>query len=1315
MAGFEDLIRPNTNKLIGADDGKGYTFIDADTLRVDDEVDEDGKPVDLRLAGTDAPEIYHEWQGSQASQEVGAAETTGQTVKLANELGFTKVVRSGEKGKYGREIFDLVNPKTGESFSRRASAEGIQPIHHAYDDNQSLLKSREFAQALKTGAKTAGTYEPSEWDEARMDIEEAVQEEMTRTQQFKRQQEFSGEIGELGRLAKDPNLTDSQRYYLNQRIESLEGKAKADAQLTDRHQVSGHANNPLSVAWDQGLIGITEASYGILEMTGVTLGSEALTDIGENGIFRARDRIARHGNIVTNWEDVESVGNFTEYLGTNLAMSIPYMAISAGAAITAPITGGLSLTAPAAIYAGQTWNEMEGEKNAAIAVASGVAQAVLDKVGLDFIVKPGRATKDVLKQAVDALVKKGMNKKAAEATVGNAARREIAALAGDAVKIAKTQLEAKRALKDLVKKAAIGGAGEGVTEALQEATAYLGAVAGSDKVFDGEELSERLKAAAIAGTALGGTFGAAGKGFDVAAWTDVAHRLAPADAAKASLAEKYAAEETRTNGRIASVEELAADARARSESTPGSTLGDRVTDHNAKQGGRTALDKFTEKALNVASLWQGATRNIFTPELQSRSRSARVLADMFGGNLQRIFSGANFENSKHHRVSIYKNMVPEPRSFYELFTGRGNPNLQDKAKVADETYAALNAAVDKDGNFNPDLIPDSTPNKQVLVKLAAELQQLGDKMHADQAKHDPELGFVKNYLFKYKSLSKKAVHANKEGFKQALQDKYNYSAVEANKLTDEILNNNEVDDISQAFSVINGGIVPGSHRKRSLAMSEQAEFQGFMEPDLFANIATAAKSAARFTAHRDFIGKNGGVVAKLLDDMQAEGVPKSEVDAVAARMQDYLDAESGNYKRPTSDLGKSAIQLQKNFMMLTTLSGLPLATISSLVETMLVMRGLRSDQIFGKEGSLQAIGREGANTIFAGAREVATVGFVKEQKQPVFKSSAKEKLKDLGYYDWDVGAATVTGVTEVNAWQQRFYERFFKWTGLSGFTNFTRAARATVAGDYISDKVTTISDQRRSGEPRTREVQEAEEGLRNIGIDVDQMVLLSDKMGAGIELNADEEKFMADTTREATFSFINDAIALPQSQNRPLIYQDPRFALFTQFQGFIATFTANHIPKLWGEYVKRGTPAMKYNAFSVMATMIMMGFVSQHLKDLIKYGGSTPHLDTPEYLQRGIRGSGLLGTSERILDLAFPIYEQKTDGVGDWVFKTGSGESPALSHAGKIAKAGGKLIEGDVGNAAKYAVKSAPLTGPFSGLANYVGDKASAWNWKGGS
>ena len=42
-------------------------------------------------------------------------------------------------------------------------------------------------------------------------------------------------------------------------------------------------------------------------------------------------------------------------------------------------------------------------------------------------------------------------------------------------------------------------------------------------------------------------------------------------------------------------------------------------------------------------------------------------------------------------------------------------------------------------------------------------------------------------------------------------------------------------------------------------------------------------------------------------------------------------------------------------------------------------------------------------------------GVTKKQVMPP-ATQGKEAIANLGYYDWDVGAATVTGVTEINPW-----------------------------------------------------------------------------------------------------------------------------------------------------------------------------------------------------------------------------------------------------------------------------------------------------------
>ena len=1284
--------------------GSGNTFIDADTIT-------DGKE-NFRIQGINSAEVEKVIGGKVKLGTAGGEDTTSIIHGLANKQGFTNVVKlfnpdgtpQLDVGGY-RQLVDLTNDN-GESFKTKLLEAGAFD-ETAFTTDQDRA-AREIAQSRRAAAIYDGDYTASAFDQAAADIKSAEQGEGAKQLGFKRTA-----LNEAER-AQAIQYFQSQGYSKDDALKQVDEYYAGAVQIRHNDRdLNNKANNPFSDSWEQGWTGVGEASYGVLNLLGEKTGLDWAERVGEDGVARQQAKLGEYGSTILDYTEVDGFGSAIEYLGNNLALSLPQMGITAVATLTAPITGGASLSVPAAIYTGQTWNEMEGEKSATIAIGAGIAQATLDKLGLSFIFRKGVGSQKLLKNAVNELVKRGATKEAASATVANASRKELAGLVGAAADIAKKQLDAKAVFKQLSTRSAVGATGEAVTEAAQEATAYLAAVVGSDKEFDFHELNNRLISAAIAGGSLGGGLAIPGVAYDTGAWADVAYRLAPADALKASQGEKYAAEENAKFGHVASIQELAADAGQRAKATPGISIDERTTTHKASQATKSAMDKLTEQALNISQLWQGATRNIFTPALQERSRSARVLADLFGGNLQRVFSGSNFENSKHHRVATYKNMITNPRAFYEAVSGRGGVRASQKGEISDATYSVLNAATDKDGNFDPNLVPENTPNRALLIQTAQELQVLGDKLHHDQAKHNPELGYTKNYLLKYKALDKKAVNANRTGFQSALESKFKIPPSEARELVDRILDNGEINDIDEAFSVVRGGISPGAHKKRSLGLSEQAEFQEFFERDLFANVSAATKSAARYTAHRDFIGENGAVVSKLLDDMQAEGIPKAEVDKVAAQLQDYLDAESGNYKRPTSDIGKQAQRLQKNFMMYTTIVGLPLATISSFVESMLIHKGLRKDQIFGKDNSLQASGKALADTLWGSVNQFAELGGKKEFERSK-ESPRKQILRDLGYYEWDVGAATVTGVSETNAWQQGLYENFFKWTGLTGYTNFTRAARAAIAQDYISDKAKAIFDHRHGGQPKTREIQEAEEALRNLGIDVDQYVETYQVVLAGLPMEPEMEQFMADTTREATFNFVNDAIALPQSANRPLIYQDPRFALFTQFQGFMATFTANHLPKLWGEYVKRGTPAMKYNTFALATTMIMMGFVSQHLKDLIKYGGKSPHLDNAEYLQRGIRASGLLGTTERVLDYAFPIYEQKTDGVGDWVFKTGSGESPALSTLGKLGKAGGHLVEGDVGGAAKYAGKAAPLLGPFSSINDAIGEAASKWNFRGG-
>ena len=1052
-------------------------------------------------------------------------------------------------------------------------------------------------------------------------------------------------------------------------------------------------------------MGVAESAYGFAELVGDTAGVEALKDIGEEGITRARARIHDQATFITELDEIDGVGSAFEWLGNNIALSLPYMTITTGAAVAAPLTGGLSLTAPAAVYTGQTWNEMEGEKNAAVAVGAGVVQAVLDRLGLAGIVGTG-APKEVLKKAVGELTKQGVAKDVAERQVLQLTKLEMAKLAGDAAKIAKQQIQSNKIGMDLLKRGLVSGSSEGVTEALQEATAYIAATHGSDKEYDPAELIERAQKAAITGGIIGQSLSIPGTLYDAGAWADIAVRQAPADAKRLSTAGRYAEEEIKADGRVKSIQEITEENRNKPDSI--NTLDTRIQAHNQAKSNRSVADTLTDTALSAPSLWQGATRWIFRPEILEKSRTARQLADMFGGQLQRTFSGSNFENMKHHTVSLYRNMVDTPETVWANLIGKDRKlsNVEGKRKASKEFYDVARAAINDDGSIDFSKIPDG-PKKQYYVRLIQQLNALGDRMWVDQKKYNPELGYINNYLLRHKTFDKRAIDKNENEFVELLMSEYGIDRADAKSLAHEIVNNAEVNDIDEAFSVTKGIPRPGSHKKRSLNLSENSKFEAFMEQDLFSNISNAAKSASRYQAYEQFVGKDGSHIAKMLDQIESEGVPPEIVNKMAKQIKDYLDAESGNYKRPTSVTGKKLEKLQRNFMMFTAMAGLPLATLSSFVELALTMKGLTLDQILGKngKGGIKAIAEEAGKGMWKASGNTTDFFTRKYTDRNNQLSPGRQMLQELGFYAWDVGAATTTGATEISPRHQQFVDFYFRAIGLQQWTDYTRAIRASIAGDYIWDKVETVAN---SNEYKTNEVQEAEEGLRNLGINVQDAVAFATNPNP----TEAESVAMMEAMREASFNFVNEAVALPQSGNRPLIYQDPRFAVFTQFQGFVSTFTANHIPKLWGEYVKRGTPAMKYNAFAVMATMIALGFLSQYLKDLIKFGGDSPYLDNAEYLQRGVRSSGLLGTGERVLDQFFPIYEKSSSDAGEWLWNSTTGEAPSAATAERLGRAGGKLISGDVSGGVEQLAKATPFIGPFSGLNKWIGDQFTGWNFK---
>ena len=1253
----------NADLTFGAAEGH---WIDGDTIKL-----EDGSKV--RLAGYNTNEIARPAQDKFG--QVGGVEQAALVADLARKQGFTNLVDTGRTDPYGRKIMDLTNA-AGSSFATELTAEGI--INQGRYTTQEAIDASVFENLARQAQGAAGVA-GGDFDVAAAWINEALDEQ-------------GGDTRGLRAVAFDEQ-------------ELAAGKKSGlyvDDAVQQRHYDRGYDNkarNPMSTAFRTGLKGVVDGGYGLLELVGHKSGWEGLESWAEGRKDLTQQEIAALPSVIVDYKEIEDTGDFVEYVGNLAALSLPYMALTIGAAAA----GGAFLAAPAAVYAGQVWNDMgdtdEEDKSASLAIGAGISMAVLDRLGIKGLTNTSLLSTQGRNEIMEKLIAQGATPAQANGLVVNATQRVAAELSGDAANFARRQLEAGTVVKQLLKNAGRSGAQESLTEVGQEAIGYLAAVAGSSKVFDAEELQNRLTNAAIGGGVLGGTLATPKTAIDTGKWADVAYRLAPADEGLRTRENQWAQEEIDQHGRLLSTAEIAqtAELDANRKRDTYTTITERASDETGRRKKRSLAELRDEYWEAIPGLWRGSVRHIFKPELSDRSVTARKLSALYGGSLSRVYSGASYETARHLKQAEYVNLT---RSLPDLVRSFGRTNIRSKTRreISDQIYGAFNLAVDKNGRLDWDKLQGTEYESIIpqLKELAAEAKVLTDKLYDDQKRYNPELKKLSNYAFRHRGIDKKAVIKNTSAFKADLKRLApDLDQKTIDDITNQIVNNPIANDIDTAFSVLEqGGIQPGSHKQRTLNLSDNADFASkWLNPDFFENLVNMSRSAARYTTYQQYAGDNNKIVSSMLDDMEQELIAsgmdkdkaKQETDRVALGLKDYFDAESGNYKQPKTEFGRNLQKFQKNFMFITTLSSLPLATLSSTVELALTTRSLNAGQI----NELRKRSKREAKELFRN---------LKSDKD--FDSPGRQALRELNYIDWDTGAATVTGATEISFTQQEFTNLYFRSIGLQQFTDFTRALRASIVGDYLYEKVDLIA---KTVDP-TNESVEANDALRNLGIDVQRFVDLSTKIGPR---TAEEQQFIDEQMRHATFNFINDAVVLPTAANRPLFYQDPRFALFTQFHGFISSFQANILPKLYRDAFKGQTPTMKYNAFAVMTSMIMLGFVSQYLKDLMKYQGipgapggvrSSPYLENWEdYIQRGVGASGLMGTGERVFNLFNPIYDSRHQSTADWAFDTITGESAAISKAKQVTDAGGKILSGDFQTGAERAGKFIPWVGPFTG------------------
>jgi hypothetical protein len=1290
----------------------GFHLIDSDTLV------KEGESKGYRLRDFDAPEIAHTGRSKSSRGDAAADEHFRATRMLAAKYGFSDVRASEEKGYYKRKLTDLVNPETNETWSDFSIRNGF---------NQADRHSSEEAlaqQVMGQSSRLEGHLENEEIQNIRIQLANI-------------NRSAGGGSDELKSRAL--NETD---YAMNPEMYS--GVAVRDHSRT----LDGAAVDQWTTSFDTAVIGLGGMLGGAKRIFAAATESDDWEESGNFDLAMANRDIQLNPTTTIDISEVEGISDGWDYFGNMAAMSLPYMAGIAASTVggtlvgtaVAPVVGSaagaaagfsLGLAGPAMFMAGDVYNN-QTEKNAKVAVASGLMQATVERVALGLIGGTFKGLKLPIvggPSAIEkALVVAGMAPKEAAKRVITASKRSLAELTGDAANFAAKQVSVRNITRDMFNKSVSSMGVEATTEMIQETLAFMGEnheLENFNILQEGrfqKEFSKRIINAGVGGGVLGAGFGGISGIHEASGWSQVKHDLNSSQKLK-TKADHYAeAAEGEMNGHMGHqdyLNEIGDEIKADPDSVHPDDAALSIDGHKTRMNNRTTIDKILTRATSgVANMFRGAGKgkNKFTALTLEKSETARRMYGMYIDALQRIHSGRNYEGDLHHQSTQMTNIAGNIRDYSRGYKGNKNINKAQAAMDKDfygewarqriawnETNIKNKTKVPFDYNNVPGFDAAQVSQFRALEKaLDATSKDMRDRQNKAAASGDVDgKQPIKNqdlYFLKYKSMDKAHMARYKEGFVQKIVDSYGMSNKAATEMANSIINNDtKASQSDEVFQLLNNGVPTGATRNASMSLAQNPALKEFFNQSVQHNVDEAIRTAARFTTYNNFLGKDMSKLLFMRSKAIDEGLDADAADDMVAAINDIINAQSGNYMRPEEGTTQAELmKVQKNVSLFTLFAALPLSMPSSIPELAIVAKGLTVDQITGKNG-LKNVGKEFASMLYKGAGFVAHRSWSGHEDTQA--SAGMKLLDELGFKQHEVGAATRTGAAEVSDWRRAWVDGFFKYNGLTGWTDFTRAVRAAIGNDFIQEKMEILLGSRKVLE-ENNEMRSARAELRNLGIDVDRTMDLYTDIGPHTEKDM---QFLKEQQSHALYNWVNEAIVLPGAANRPLFYQDPRFALLTQFNGFISTFTAHHIPKMWGEYVKRGSPEMKYNAFSVMATMIMLGYASQEMKDQLKFGESSPYLDTRGKGRRAVNSSGLLGTGERVTGMIVPEYpEPESQGYASRALDRTMGEVPAFGPLGRLFKGAAAAWDGEGSEAAYNVARGSPIIAPLTQFDKFI-------------
>jgi len=1285
-------------------DGKFFQLVDADTISDGDQR--------YRIEGYNAKEtekiIEDKDKGLIFKQgQVGGREQTDAVRRIVQAGGFNVIEDLGRTDSFGRKRIRIKN-EFGDDLTNTLYQAGVIDMNQFTDE--------EGIQAIQAGRLS------KELRGKRL-YEDIVQEEMSAVKSkpvlFKdsaiNENEYAQSVKEVvaDQMGLDLTNEDDHRKAINI-VQSGKYDARSipfsgiDFRKSDRTE-EGVAYNQMTSAWNTGWQGMATGLAGFAELMGVQLGSDTLKKYGESKVRLAKEDLAEMPALKgVDYRDVDSLMDAWYFMSNNLAMSAPYLVTLTAGSLLAPFTGGLSAGiaygSHGATFAGQVWNDIKGPKGRAEAtgaIMAGTAMAMLDRLGLKAIMKPSdMLTTEGRKKVIQALAnQRNITPEAAKVLMAKEGKKVIKETIEGMGNFASDNINNSGILRDLLRRAGVGGAAESITEASQEGIGYLSSMGmsqgGLKENFNPNEFTNLLISSAVAGGTLGSGFSTAG-GLIAAGDAYATKRgLETGRIGELGRTDRVA-QELGPQGAIRNlVDDLNKDTVNIKPTSDSSVTSDRAQSGKIERGG--FLNKFKNPSRFFPELYRSSSLTAFSADKLRRSESVRKLAALVGTVAGKMYSGRDVQSQEAYLRSNLIDTI-NPKRVFKRFGMRDSVTNSQKISDMIRRYTAGDTT-----NMTPS---DINAIEQTIAELKAfsDLEyKIRNDTYKSQGKDRVDLARDKDEWLNRQAWDWQKVRQNRKEFYEFMRKNGKMTEAEIDVLYSKLSNNEDATD----FSTVEGiEYIPGNN-KDGIDLWSKKGYSKFANTNILQNAINTANQTAKYSAYTEYFGAGGKNIDYLLSKMENEGLTKEEVDEIAFHTKNIIDAGTGNFNRIKN---RKLAAFQQTAAFYAAMVGLPLSAISSFPEFAMILYQGRG-------------GKDVQNGILAGVKEV----------KEIFKSIAQMKINNkIGYpphanidkesfqrltksglFNDDAAIATRLGLGETDVTKAWWQKQFFKYSGIAGVTQLQRAIAASAVSGFVGDRIRILAAKPADVEFNQDQL-EVYRQLANMGLDVEGMIEVYNRYNNPVIFDtfSDATDSMSDADYEfvdqqmniGTWNFVNDRVQNPQAFNRPLFFQDPHYQLFVQFNGFISTFTANIVPKLYNDYLKNGSPRMQYNTFAMMVTMMAIAGGSQWLKDFIKFGGSTPYLSDAQLLQRALQSSGLLGTGERLLQGALPLYRSRDESITDRLFGETVGGSPTVRSIGTAMKAIGALGKGETERAASHATKLIPGVGPITPVRNIITD-----------